>query len=777
MTRYDHHPVIRKIWFLQRICGSRSDAHFLRLLILLLLVPCFFHAAGSVPSFAEETVILPGEPEGSENAYAKTAKERSMDLVLLIDMSGSMKYTDPDRMAEEGAMLFLELLKEDSVRVCLIGFSDKVEVIRPLQELDMDTESTQIRKALDEFPRERDTDLGAALKRAVEILDQGKEGTESGERDAAILLFTDGSIDLSSREEALRSAQEAEEAAAAAAGRGIPVYCIGLDDEKNETAYHLDSSLLKKLSAGGDGTFRYVKDADMLPDLFHHVVADCFDSTSGRIGDLVSGEDADGNPEHSSLQFEIPDRSAARANVILLPEDGTLPEQLFEQGMITLTDPEGTVVDADDTDRIRSSASGAYLVLKLYDPLPGVWTLDTRGDASFHVHVNLLFHYELEMQIQAEETENGTAQITAWFLRGGRRIMDYDLYRRFSASVQIYTDRIPDLWVREHFGREEQTDTAPEGNQIFEISLTPETDGSGYRGSFDLYPGKDFEVSAKAWSDSYEVSSGRIGFTSGGSGDIIVGNLPDEIILRGMFAEKTTAGAGISDWFQAWDGSGLSVDAHPADDKILSADAEEGELKLTGLKSGETVLHMSAEDRFGSLFEKDIPVRVEIRMEKILAVVRRAAFILLPAGIAALVIFLLRKKCRLSGTVILSLSQERSGQDEEYICPLPDRGRRISLIELIRLCGHTKLLQDPLMGLLPADRLYFVGLLRGNGCRICLKSGNKSGILVDCFGKTVRKTLLRDGDTFELTMPGPVQDRKNDLRGTTLFGFYEIQTE
>ncbi len=737
-----------------------------RLLFLLLLVPCFFHVI-------------------RERAFCAEAENGQMDLVLLIDMSGSMKYTDPDGMAREGALLFMDLLKEDAAQVCIIGFSDTVEILRPLQPLKMETEREQIRELLSAYPRERDTDLGAALSAAVDVLkNRGQSGS------AAILLFTDGSIDLPAEEEVQRSLDEAKAAALLAAEEKIPLYCIGLDREENTSDYHLDRTLLEALAHTGDGSFRYVTEADLLPDLFHQVVADCFDSTSGRIGDLAS-RDAE---ELSELSFSIPDRSAARANVILLPESGRIPEDLFRDGGLTLTDPSGEILRAGDENRLQICSSEAYLVLKLTDPMPGTWKLQTLGGVPFHVHVNLLFLYELEIEAKAEEQENGTVLVTAWFTRGKERLRDPALYRNFHSSAAIVTENVPGLWIEEHFpdarpaesdstegeedpaegGLPENEKDPADGGETFkyELQLTASGDGDGYSGTFAAWPGMDAKIRISAHSDRYEVAGNRIDFTSGGSGAIIVGNLPDEIHLESMLPGKTVSGIRPQDWFAAWDESRLSIRTVSSDESVFTAGMEGDAVSLTGNRSGFAALCVTVMDRYGSCFKVRIPVTVKIHMAPITDLLRRAGFAAALAVLLLLPVLWLRSRRCLKGALVLSVSPEGS-RSEEYVCHFPEGLRKITLAELIRSGSQTQLIRDQLLKILPADRLLISSSLHGTGCTLSLRDRAGDGKLADCFGRDVRRTVLRDGDTFELTSKKAEKETGRYPDGGTLYGYYD----
>jgi hypothetical protein len=143
----------------------------------MFILALFFEGWGS-PTLQAQSKEL--ENKGSEN----------LDVVLLLDASGSMRITDPTRLREQGAKLFMQFLKTGD-RIAIIQFAQEAKIISPLEDFSPF-------KMLD-FERAVSTvgdsgvytDLLTAVTQAATVLlEQGRP-----EAKKLIVLLSDGKMD------------------------------------------------------------------------------------------------------------------------------------------------------------------------------------------------------------------------------------------------------------------------------------------------------------------------------------------------------------------------------------------------------------------------------------------------------------------------------------------------------------------------------------------------------------------------------------------------------
>ena len=128
------------------------------------VVLCVASLFCSSPTFPAETE---SDPVMFHTIAADGPVETCTDAVLVIDVSGSMKQSDPDYLCRSAALEFLEDLGSTSdSRAALITFSDALQDVVPLTKLDKMSDENEIYAKLNSFSyTSGDTDIGSAMER------------------------------------------------------------------------------------------------------------------------------------------------------------------------------------------------------------------------------------------------------------------------------------------------------------------------------------------------------------------------------------------------------------------------------------------------------------------------------------------------------------------------------------------------------------------------------------------------------------------------------------
>jgi Mg-chelatase subunit ChlD len=144
----------------------------------LVLLICAFHGAGQ----AQENEVT---------AFASPL----LDLILVLDNSGSMKANDPAFLTREVVASFLEGLSEDS-RIGFVVFAEKAELALALTDLADDQTRSKVLESLGQIDYSGQyTNTPAAIERAIyELKQNGRTDAEK-----LILFLTDGIIDTGDR--------------------------------------------------------------------------------------------------------------------------------------------------------------------------------------------------------------------------------------------------------------------------------------------------------------------------------------------------------------------------------------------------------------------------------------------------------------------------------------------------------------------------------------------------------------------------------------------------
>lgn len=181
-----------------------------------------------------------------------------IDAVLLLDASRSMQRTDPRRLRDQGAKLFLRFLG-DGDRISVIQFDRDAKVVFPLTEVAPSVIS-QVQNSIESIPDEGNfTDLHAPVAMALDIL--LKDGRKDVQK--CIVLLSDGKMDpspiIGSREQLTNTL--INKVLSEAKQKGVKVYTIALSNEA-------DKKLLFDIAKASEGMNWFASDANSLHEKF-----------------------------------------------------------------------------------------------------------------------------------------------------------------------------------------------------------------------------------------------------------------------------------------------------------------------------------------------------------------------------------------------------------------------------------------------------------------------------------------------------------------------------
>ncbi len=194
----------------------------------------------------------------AEQRELQTDTRERVDAVLLLDGSGSMLKTDPLRLRDEGAKLFVQFLKPGD-RLSIIEFSAGVKTIRPLSDYDK-SQTQQISDQLGQVSSSGlYTDLLAGLKAAQGEL---KANLREDAR-PIIVLLSDGKEepDPIVGTATVHTSEITNSILPSLKSEGIRVHTVYF----SELA---DKDLLSEIALGSDGVHWFTPSADKLHESF-----------------------------------------------------------------------------------------------------------------------------------------------------------------------------------------------------------------------------------------------------------------------------------------------------------------------------------------------------------------------------------------------------------------------------------------------------------------------------------------------------------------------------
>jgi len=169
------------------------------------------------------------------------------DIIFVVDVSGTMRNSDPNRVALQAVVDVINALPLGTSRVGVIGFSGIIQYNFPLQPLENEQQRDELTSAILRFQYVGFTDVGRAFLRATDMLAGAGELTNP-----MIMLLTDGGINISPNEypRMARDSYADVELAINLLERQVPVYTIGLVEDPDTSPGAELLNLIAELSGG-----------------------------------------------------------------------------------------------------------------------------------------------------------------------------------------------------------------------------------------------------------------------------------------------------------------------------------------------------------------------------------------------------------------------------------------------------------------------------------------------------------------------------------------------
>lgn len=382
-------------------------------LIVLLMCSC-----GERFEVAPDMMIERDSP--AESLIVGNSGSRITDVVLVMDESGSMVHADEERLAIEGAKLFIGMEKTSGSGIALVEFADKIDStglisIREPQDKDY------IKNILNEvqYSRTAHTDTGAGLLEAISILDGAPE-----EDNKVILLFTDGNTDIDvgtpgrTTEDSL---SDVEAAIQLAEQNNYRIYVIGLNADGK-----VDEQALADMADRTGGQYKIATNVNELPDFFNGIFADIDQSVKQELASYT----ADG--DYYNVAFTIENSSVMEANIAILSSN--------QVESIILTNPSGVPVDLEGDDNVFFERSAKYSLTKLYYPQSGEWNLSVKGINGDNIQVELIYNYDMNLAVEVADTsvaKNENIKLAAYLVSQDAKVEDSAIYRGLTGTVFI----------------------------------------------------------------------------------------------------------------------------------------------------------------------------------------------------------------------------------------------------------------------------------------------------------------------------------------------------
>lgn len=267
----------------------------------------------------------------------------STQFRVLVDASGSMLISDPDRLTAESLRLIADLAPKEKTSLGVWLFGEKPRVLLP-ESLITDQVKESLKNNLGGYvTQDVQTDLESALKLMLDT--PPPEGMDK-DADQHWILVTDGMVDISLDDDVNKASRNAilgpilDELVK----RGIHLHTVSMTN-------YTDKSLLKTLSTKTNASYTEI------------AVPDDLLSTFNRIFTMANSPD--------ELPFKgnsfIVDDSIQEFTLLVFHDPDKEPKVIA---------PDGQALPLEDTDNVTIARSNRYTLVTVHAPQIGTWRVE-----------------------------------------------------------------------------------------------------------------------------------------------------------------------------------------------------------------------------------------------------------------------------------------------------------------------------------------------------------------------------------------------------------------
>lgn len=380
-------------------------------------------------------------------AYAQTQTGGNhYNVVLVVDGSGSMTWTDSQNWRFEAINQFVGLLSQQGNCLGAVVFDHEIQVSMDLSGITSKSDKQVITDAIQNYEVDKygDTNIGLALDSAVNMLENGGDSNLP----SVIVLLSDGNTDLDEEEALQESLDQKADAIDRARDKDIPIYTVCLNEDGSA-----NTSELKQIADATGGDFEEVSNAQDLKNVFQSFYNLIYGTSTTPV---ILGQTFD-DTGIIEADFSVPSVCVQEVNIII---NGDVKN-------IVLTKPDGTTIEGAALEDM-TTASKSFTLVKIVDPDAGKWHIMLEGNPGDTVQVDMVYNsnFRIGFSLQQEEdiAVNTAKTFNTTIYDGDTAVTGKSTYAGFDAKM-IVSDS--------------------EGNVLDTVSMTPGEDSFSVDYSFD----------------------------------------------------------------------------------------------------------------------------------------------------------------------------------------------------------------------------------------------------------------------------------------------------
>lgn len=269
-------------------------------------------------------------------------ERESLNIVFVVDHSGSMNSQSQSKMIPQILKLFLDTSYGKNIQIGYVGYNDTILASYPLVSAESDEQCSALKEQIDSVENKGETDIGLGIKEAYEIL-KGAQGPKM------IVLLSDGETDLKNSHTGRTtedSDMDVQDTVQKCIEEHIEVMTIAFGQEYK-------AEQLQTISQQTGGKSYSIQNAEALIQIFENILCDNLGYSLCEMGNSIYGE---GNQRISCESPEGYDE----LTLLLWSDKG-----LENVDIVQAASSEGEKLEIYKTDQIHAANSSNYVAVNL----------------------------------------------------------------------------------------------------------------------------------------------------------------------------------------------------------------------------------------------------------------------------------------------------------------------------------------------------------------------------------------------------------------------------
>ncbi|WP_124068047.1 vWA domain-containing protein [Clostridium sp. E02] len=488
-----------------------------RLNKVLLIILCFIFTTNTLPAHAEEIA----------------SEKNGLDVIFVMDYSGSMVSNDPTHTATGMVKAFIDTVHSADIRIGFVAYNDKIVTSAAPLSINSQEEREFLKTQMDSAQYSGNTDIGLGLEYAFGLSNQDSN------RKRMVVLISDGESDLKGSKTGRtieNSNMDLNNTVDACTSQGIPIYTVAFGK------YDGNKRVLEDIASKTNAQSYTVTKPEALIEVLYGI----FNSNMAyRIQEITNSIYAQGN---QSIRMKLDDSYLDEMDVLMIS-----PQQIGE-----------TTVHYGDQ-QIKPTNLVHYSVAKISEVNKNIkeLTVQTGTVKNQELKVYLISYRDLipVMEIDSQVGRNKPLPFRIYFKdKNGVMIADDSFYQKFTPKLELYSDGQSDK-------KRTELETSV-NNGIITGELILKQSGIYYLDS------RLDDVMESCIFDSIRI---QVVNTPP------AGALPDDIKFNSFSKEKEFV---LNNYFADADGDHLSFSIEGGSEDIAKVNLDQGVLKIKPIKSG-----------------------------------------------------------------------------------------------------------------------------------------------------------------------------------------------